>query len=302
MIEFTRIVVPIDYSESSTRALTHAEALARWYDAKLLVLHVATIDPLLVQNEFDMPVYGLNLPTPDEVVVHVRQFLDTAGISHDAVPIAGVGDPANTIISEVVRNKADLIVMGTHGRRGFKRLLLGSVTERVLREAPCPVLTVPPATPAERSKVVTFKRILCANDFSPSARLALEFALDLARQSDGTVTVLHAIEWLAEEAAPTTAQFNVPEFRRHLFEDSQKALHDLIATESQTWSRIETEVVFGRAYREILRAAEIRQSELIVMGAQGRGGLDLSLFGSATQQVVRGASCPVLTVRERSRT
>lgn len=300
MIEFKHILSPVDFSESSARSLAHAAALARWYDAKLTVLHVTpALDPLPVQGELGMPVHGVKPPTAEEVVGRLRQFLDAGGISHDAVPIAGVGDASTTIVNEAVRNKADLIVMGTHGRRGFTRLVLGSVTERVLREAPCPVFTVPPRTPAERSEVVTFKRILCPTDFSPSARLALEFALNLARQADGTVTLLHSIEWLAEEEPRTRAHFNVPEFRRQLQEDSKTLLNDLVAAESRTWSAIETDVVFGRAHREVLRAAEARQAELIVMGAQGRGGIDLALFGSTTEQVVRGASCPVLTVRTR---
>ena len=90
-------------------------------------------------------------------------------------------------------------MIGTHGRRGFKRLLLGSVAETVLHEAPCPVLTVSPHTEAASSDVVTFKRILCPIDFSPSALQALGFALDLARQAGGLVTLLHVVEWLAED-------------------------------------------------------------------------------------------------------
>jgi nucleotide-binding universal stress UspA family protein len=227
-------------------------------------------------------------------------LLDDGGLAADAVPIARTGDAPTTIVDEASRNGADLVVMGTHGLRGFKRLLLGSVTERVLRDAPCPVLTVPPRAPAESAAVVIFKRILCPTDFSPSATLALDVALNLARQADGTVTLLHAIEWLAEEEPRTRTHYNIPEFRRHLQEDSKAQLDELVAEESRTWSGIETEVVLGRAYREILRVAETGDIELIVMGAQGRGGIGLALFGSTTQQVVRGASCPVLSVRNRA--
>ena len=79
--------------------------------------------------------------------------------------------------------------------------------------------------------------------------------------------------------------------------DAQERLRNLVAEESRTWVEIADVVVFGRAYREILRAAEATPADLIVMGAQGRGGIGLTLFGSTTQQVVRGATCPVLTVR-----
>jgi nucleotide-binding universal stress UspA family protein len=187
--------------------------------------------------------------------------------------------------------------MGTHSRRGFKRVLLGSVTEAVLREAPCPVLTVPPHASATASEAVTFKRILCPIDFSPSALQGLGFALDLARQADGRVTLLHVLEWLAEEEPRASTHFNVPEYRRYMVDDAQERLRNIVAEESRNWVEIADVVVLGRAYREILRVAETKSADLIVLGAQGRGGLGLALFGSTTQEVVRGATCPVMTVR-----
>jgi universal stress protein A len=144
---------------------------------------------------------------------------------------------------------------------------------------------------------VTFKRILCPIDFSPSALQALGFALDLARQAEGVITLMHVIEWLPEEEPRTSVHFDVSDYRRALAADAEERLRQLVAEEPRTWSAIDIVLTFGRAYREILRAAEATGADLIVMGAQGRGGVDLAVFGSATQQVVRGAPCPVLTVR-----
>ena len=121
--------------------------------------------------------------------------------------------------------------------------------------------------------------------------------MDLARQADGRVTLLHVIEWLPEDEPRTSAHFNVPEFRRYLVNDTKQRLRSLAAAESPAWCEIDDVIVSGRAHREILRAAEARSADLIVMGAQGRGGVGLALFGSTTQQVVRSAACPVLTVR-----
>ena len=145
-------------------------------------------------------------------------------MSTQASLVAESGDPQTTIVDQAISNSADLIVMGTHGRRGFKRLLLGSVTEAVLHEAPCPVLTVPPHAPAAASESVTFKRILCPIDFSPSALQALGFALDLARQADGRVTLLHVVEWLAEEEPRASAPFNIRELHRSMVADAKKRL------------------------------------------------------------------------------
>jgi nucleotide-binding universal stress UspA family protein len=298
MIEFKRILCPVDFSDSSIRALAHAEALARWYEAQLTVLHVVpTFEPIQVQAELGVPVQIVNPMPREEVVRQMRPFLERAGVSSEAQLIAEAGDPRTTIVDQALTTRADLIVIGTHGRRGFTRLLLGSVAESVLHEAPCPVMTVSPHTEAAASDVVTFKRILCPIDFSPSALLALGFALDLARQAGGLVTLLHVVEWLAEEEPRTSAHFNVPEVRGYMVDDARQRLRSLVAEESRVWCEIDDVIVSGRAHREILRAAEARQADLIVMGSQGRGGVGLALFGSTTQQVVRSAACPVLTVR-----
>jgi len=295
VIEFKRILCPVDFSESSTRALAHAAALTRWYQADLTLLHVApTFDAVQVRGDLGVPVEFVTPVTREEVLSEMSRLLERTGASPDAHLIAQVGDASTTIVRQALTTRTDLIVIGTHGRRGFKRLLLGSVAETVLHEAPCPVLTVSPHTEAASSDVVTFKRILCPIDFSPSALQALGFALDLARQAGGLVTLLHVVEWLAEDE-PT--HFNVPEFRGHMVNEAKQRLRSLVAEESRAWCEIDDLIVSGRAHREILRAAEARSADLIVMGAQGIGGVGLALFGSTTQQVVRGATCPVLTVR-----
>ena len=298
MIEFKRILCPVDFSASSTRSLAHAAALARWYDAQLTVLHVVpTFDPVQFRAELGIPVQFVNPVSREEILGELRQLLERAGVPAAAHPVAAAGDASTTIVDQALTTRADLIVIGTHGRRGFKRLLLGSVAETVLHEAPCPVLTVSPQAEAASPDVVTFKRILCPIDFSPSSLQAFGFALDLARQGDGLVTLLHVVEWLAEDEPRAMAHFDVPEFRRYMVDDARQRLRSLVVAESREWCDINDVIVSGRAHREILKAAEARSADLIVMGAQGRGGIGLAVFGSTTQQVVRGAVCPVLTAR-----
>src|SRR5262245_24944090 len=141
MVEFRQILCPVDFSESSGRALAHAAALARWYDAQLIVLHIVpTFEPMPVRGDFGEPLHFVTPMSRDEVVADMTRLLNLAAVSPRATPVAEAGEPRATIIDHALSHHADLIVMGTHGRRGFKRLLLGSVTEAVLREAPCPVL------------------------------------------------------------------------------------------------------------------------------------------------------------------
>lgn len=300
MVEFRHILCPTDLSEPSRRAFAYAAALSRWYESRLTLLSVApTFDPIPVPpSSLDGVVQVVNPISREEVLDALQGFVERAGAAPlNASLKAEAGDPFTTIVDQALATSADLIVMGTHGRRGFDRFMIGSVTERVLRKAPCPVLTVPPEAPATLPEQVLFKQILCPVDFSPSSLLALGFALDLARQADGVLTVLHAIEWLAEEEPRAHAHFNVPEYRQYLIEDARQRLHALVAEESQAWSAIDEAVVFGRAHREVVRMATDTPPDLIVMGAQGRGGVRLALFGSTTQEVVRAAPCPVLTVR-----
>ncbi len=303
MVEFKNILCPIDLSDASVRPLAYATAFARWYEARLTVLHVVpTFDPMQIRSgSLGDPVHIVHPMPREQVLDELRAALGTAQAARqtatlDVTLAAEAGSTVPTIVDRAVTMPADLLVMGTHGRSGFDRFLLGSVTEKVLRKAPCPILTVPPHAPVKAPVEVTFKQILCPVDFSPSALQAFGFALDLARQAGGSVTVLHAIEWLADEAR-AHADFNVQDYRQHLVEDAHARLQALIAEQPRTEGAMEDVVVAGRAYREILETAAAREADLIVMGAQGRGGVGLTLFGSTTQQVVRAATCAVLTVR-----
>ena len=298
VVEFNQILCPVDIGESSLRPLAHAAALARWYEAQLTVLHVVpTFDPMQVRSgELGAPVRILQPMTRDEVLRELRKVGEAAGLLATGVTVAAeAGQTAPVVVEQAVKIPADLVVMGTHGRSGFDRLLLGSVAEKVLRRAPCPVLTVPPH--ADAGAAVSFTQILCPMDFSPPALQALGFALDLARQGNGRVTLLHVLEWLSEEEPAELGRLTVEQYRLKSIADARARLKAVVADEPKIWCEVDEVVSTGKAHHEILKTAASTGSDLIVMGAQGRGGVGLTLFGSATQQVVRGAECPVLTVR-----
>src|SRR5262245_1425416 len=206
------------------------------------------------------------------------------------------GDPVEVIVDQARR--ADLLVLGTHGRKGFERLVLGSVTEKVLRKSSCPVLTVPRHAPgAPSGDPPAFKRILCGVDFSEPAHQAVEFALSLAMEADARLSLLHVVEQLPEIGLPDAARFDLRDYAEYLERGARDRLLALIPEEAREWCRPEVVVAPGKAYRAILKVAEKRRSDLIVMGVAGRGGIDRMMFGSTTHKVVREAACPVLTVR-----
>jgi len=305
MLQFDNVLCPIDFSETSTRALTYATALARWYDSHLEVLHVV---PAFEHDgppaHFDTA--GGAWPSREQVIVEIEGAIAAAGAGDlKSRALAQEGRAHEIIACRAQALPADLLVMGTHGRSGFNRLLLGSVTEKVLRQVTCPALTVPPAAPHAAEKPVAFKKILCATDYSPSALKALQYALDLGRQAGGCVTVLYALEYTDPDEVLEPSVFDpchrvVAESRRRrqeLCDHARRRLHALVAQEPTTWCQIEEVVAVDRAYQAILRQAEEATADLIVMGAQGAGGVELMLYGSNTHHVVRAAPCPVLTVR-----
>lgn len=311
MLEFKQVLCPIDFSDTSTQALRHAAAFAGWYGARLEVLHVAPAFAVPSPAQVAPPIVAAGVhavPLPishDDIVKAMTDAIAAAGAAV-VNPVVSVlaGTAHELIVARAQTQPADLLVMGTHGRTGFSRLFLGSVTEKVVRTAPCPVLTVAPSMTAAAGSVL-FKRILCPIDHSPSARKALQYALDLGRQGGGRVTVLHAIEYTDEETSPVPPSFDpchdVIEEGRHRRQQRIDAacawLHAQVAGEPTTWCEVNEVVAVGRAYKTILNAAAAGEHDLIVMGAQGTSGVALMVYGSNTHHVVRTATCPVLTVR-----
>jgi len=300
MIEIRRILCPTDLSDVAPRAFDHALALARFHQAEIELAYVN--EPLLPG-----PVAPASYPPwavlDPAVRGRLRSALETLAVPARAVGVpVGFGVYEGRVVAQILDRArawpADMLVMGTHGRGGFERWVLGSVTEKVLRKAPCPVLTVPPpAGGLHPSGAVLFRTIVCPVDFSEASLAALRHGLKLAEESGAEITVLHVLEWLVEdEPGARIAGFDVPEFRRYMERDAREKLRRVVPEEARAWCRPREEIVGGRPWREILRVVEERQADLVVMGVRGRSPVDIVLFGSTTHHVVRGARCPVLVV------
>jgi nucleotide-binding universal stress UspA family protein len=293
------VLCPVDFSEGSAHALEQAVAVASWYNARLTALHVYS--PL-------RPVPGLPVDhVPESELQPVRREA-TAFVASVLPPgttvdvVVACGQPARTILEQAADLRADVIVMGTHGSSGFERVLLGSVTEKVLRKATCPVLTVPPRRHV--TSQLPFVRVLCAVDFSEWSLAAVELAASLARQSSAALELLHVVEWPWEEPpAPTLAELPreqaaaLLEFRRYVTASATSRLESLVPVDTRTQCVVTTRISHGRPYVEILRVAAEENVDLIVLGVHGRRMIDLAMFGSTTNQVVRRATCPVVTLR-----
>src|SRR5687767_6480194 len=144
-----------------------------------------------------------------------RELRAFAGPAMDArsVPriVVASGTPATAILHHAAETRTDLVVLGTHGRTGFERLMLGSVTEKVVRRASCPVLTVPRGAGGPEQPL--FGRILCGADFSEAAGRAVQYALSLAQEAKGHLTVLHVLEWMPDEWFARYPQVDLQQYR-----------------------------------------------------------------------------------------
>jgi nucleotide-binding universal stress UspA family protein len=298
MVEIRRVLCPVDFSDTSRHAFDHAIAIARWYESQIVALHVIpreVLPPppsLFAEVEASSATAGTDRETVDALLRAWVELAHEEGLKTETV--VDEGSPAARIVANVSILQADLVVIGTHGLSGVDRFMLGSVAEKVLRRAPCPVLTVPPRVAT--SAKVPYTRLLCPVDFSDSSSAALRFALSLAEEADAHLTVLHVLDWPSENDL-LVERFDDVEFRKRVEEDARKRLEALVPDEARVWCKPATKVAYGKAYRQILEVAESDGIDLIVIGVHGRNPVDLTLFGSTTNHVVRRAPCPVLTLK-----
>jgi nucleotide-binding universal stress UspA family protein len=294
MLEIKLILCPVDFSEFSLRAYHHAQSLADHYRAKLVALHIVELsrypfaDYVASTGDYGELCRSLGEGGKEQL----RQFVQNharKGIQPELVVREGTAP--DCILSLAQAQAADLIVMGTHGRRGYDRLVLGSVTNRVMRRTPCPVVAVcklpheAMAADKEGGYVHRLSRILFGTDFSENSERALDYAISAAEEYDAELTLLHVLEDVltAGESMKAVATATLQ-------------LDRLIPPERGKAVKTKTAVRIGKPYQEIIQFAEETQADMVVMGVHGRGALDLAVFGSTTYRVLQLGPCPVMAV------
>jgi len=292
MLEIKLILCPVDFSEFSVRAYRHALSVAKHYRAKLVALHIVEL--------WRYPSLSFVPPGPayDETCQafcekgeqQLRELVRSN--TRDAPPtelLVEQGNAADAILSVAARMRADVIVTGTHGRRGYDRMMLGSVAERVMRNAPCPVLVVnkPPdgfsAASNEVDQEHRLHRILFCTDFSENSERALNYAISATTEYDAELTLLHVLEEKPAKADQAIAA-------------AGQQLERLIPVEMRKRLNTRSAVRVGKPYQQIIQFAKEAHADIVAMGVRGRGSLDLAVFGSTTYRVIQLGPCPVLAV------
>ena len=294
MLEIKRILCPVDFSEFSIRAYHYALSLAEHYRSELVVQHTVELsrypfaDYVASTGDYAQFCRALGESGKDRLREFVKQN------AHDKIQpelVVHEGAAPDCIVSLAQTRKADLIVMGTHGRRGYDRLVLGSVTNRVMRKTPCPVLAIckPPlvstATGEGQHPIHRLKQILFCTDFSENSEVALQYAISATTEYDAELTLLHVME---DAPSPARTEESVSAVT--------KELDKLIPPQQRMALRIKTAVRIGKPYQQIIQLILEAQIDTVIMGVRGRGALDLAVFGSTTYRVMQLGSCPVLAV------
>ena len=298
MLSVRRVLVPVDFSSHADQAVVDAVEIAGAFGAAIDLLHVWQL-PI----HASMPQVGL---VPVEVMEgfrrgeHERLEALEAGVRSEDVPCTThliEGIPSQQITRSAEELGSDLIVMGTRGRTGLQHVFLGSVAERVVRTAPCPVLTVK----ADDTRGALRPRVMVvATDFSDAAQRALAVARDLAgAMGSAHIVLVHGYYVPAEleQLLVSESGGGSGGVLDRLSKEAARELEQILVSLQDAGISAEYVAQHGPPERVICRVAEERDADLIVMGTYGRRGLSHLLIGSVAEHVVRVAPCPVLTTR-----
>ncbi len=292
-IELKNILFATDFSPYSNAALPYALAIARQFGARVYGAHVLASEEYVFAAADAWPNYAQQVEQrQQQAVAQLEKQL--GGVPHKT--FSSVGDVWNVLFRLIGEHDLDLIVLGTHGRTGARKLLMGSIAEQIFRQAPCPVLSVGPNVPTTPNSEIRFQHILFATDFGKESLAALPYAVSLAEEEQAELALLHIVE------QPSAGILELEEVTASLV----RRLKDLAPPEAESWCRMEFLVEFGHLRQfappaeRILEVARDRAADLIVLGvrpAHRAVSAVTHLAHTTAQHIVAHATCPVLTVR-----
>ena len=280
-VTFEHILVPTDFSEISQRALEYAKVIAELGHSELLLLHVNPPIDLITPPEAAWVDLSEVQSREEEQLEETSAALRSEGFRAQAISVAG--PLYDELLSTVKQYKTDLIVLGTHGKKGLERLLLGSDAEAVLRKAHCPVLTVGPGVPKIQDKTWRIREVICPTNLKPRSAEVVAYAHKLAALHEAELVLFHVkssnepeddVDWVSFEEA----------FHHYVPEDLGK----------RSWLR--TRLASGAPATSIVDLAKERGSDLIVMGVHPTSLVGTHLVRGTAAKVLAEAPCPVMTI------
>lgn len=297
MIRVDRILCPTDLSTESDEALRYGVALARAYEAKLILLHYSESDSLPKEDDGEKMKSHMNRLFVESLVPHLG-LATMNELNWEGVVRHNVSHIGNAIIQEAIAQKVDLIVMRSR-RRPRAAILLGSTAETVCRNAPCPVLVT---HPLEREWVsmssgeIDLNCVLIAHDFSRDSETAMNFGISLAQEYQAKVHLMHVLDTEGQEEPEIAWSSSTT---RGAYTFTAQKLQDSLPKEVHLWCEFVNVVRCGKVHDEVLAYAKEQEIDLICMGASGSDWTVGKLLGSNVDRVLRDAPCPVLVASQR---
>ena len=289
-ISLKNILYLTDFSEPSEVALPFAIEIARAYGASVYALHVLVPSSVVYMTP-ESPASAIEWQ--EEAAQNEMQRVDAQlmGLPHETIVERGTEIwPA---LEQAIKEHAiGLIVLGTHGRTGMQKLLLGSAAEEVFRRSPVPVITIGPGVQSSIHNDARFRRVLFPTDFTSESLAAEPYALSLAEENQARLILLHVIRKLRQRHVDHDGELSVAEALHQLYE--------LVPEEVEQWCRPEAVVEHGEPADRILQTAEERDADLIVLGVRDASRnlkAATHLDRATAYKIVANAHCPVLTVR-----
>lgn len=290
-VTLDNILYLTDFSEPSEAALPFAAAIAREYGAKIYAYH-AMIPGAFVYATPELIAAGLEAQEEGAEANMKKAEAQLVGLPHEVVieRATGVWPSLENAIKDY---EADLVVLGTHGRTGAEKLLLGSVAEEVFRRSRVPVLTIGPGAYRGAHAGAKFRNVLYATDFSKESLAALPYAVSMAEENQARLILVHVMK---PSGTPLSEREQQDVVSNAIFQ-----LHELLPVGAELWCTAEAIVREGNPAEKILEMAREKGADLIVLGLRDRGahlGAATHLERATAHKVVAHATCPVLTVRD----
>lgn len=305
MNHFQTILCPIDFSEYSKRAFSYAVSLGIHYRAKLFVQHVMAP----IQTAY----YGYMVPGALRQEYEESIFQQAVSVMHEFVnevvagrvrceEILSLGSATSEILACAEEKAVNLIVMGTHGRSGFERFMLGSVTEKVIRKAQCPVLAVRRiehdlARDTGAEDTIHYRTILVPVDLTEHSTQTLGYAARLAAEYGARLVVVYVLEPASYPIIDPTYSTMVADYRTEVRSEATRQLQELVTSTIKDGLDVVQSVAHGKVAQEILHSAKEHRADLIVMGARHSWVPHVVAIGTTAQRVLSHAECPVLLLR-----
>lgn len=298
MIKINKILIPTDFSRCAEQAFTHAIYFADKYQSELHILNVNTLFadyPELISN--NSVTNDIRSMSENSINKQISKMIDNVTLENLEIfksQKRGISAAA-TILEYSQDNDIDLIVMGTHGRRGLGYLFLGSVAEEVVRFSTCPVFTI--REEDQPKPIEKFTNILVPIDFSERSYLSLKYAKEIANLYNSKLQLLHVIEDTIPAAYSLVGESSIYSLFPDLEDKTKKRLENLFNVTDGSGVKHENYIVNGHAAKVILNFAKTHNTNLIVIATHGLTGTEHFLIGSVAEKVVRMAPCPVFTTK-----